>query len=128
MDKRLDDAQSDAEAICASLSTLMMFTLEVDRFAPIWLRLSLADKEVHRATGDRLLAEACAILKLTRESMDRTLQEFRDWFNEKDGCSESMVHLSEPVFKIMEMRRRGVSVANAEYSDFAAKAPSADAG
>ena len=118
MDKRLDDAQSDADAILSSLSALAIFTAQADRFAVSWVRLARADDAETKASGERLLAGTNAILKQTREAMDRTIQDFGDWFNGQDGTSEVMVRIGDPIYRIMEMRRLGISVANAEHSDF----------
>jgi len=109
MDADLDNASSDAEAILACLSSLAIFTLHANRMAQSYTSLANSKDEEARASGRHLLQQCAEILKETRERMDGLMNDFGDWFNGGDACSETMTTFTATMYDMLHKRRNGDS-------------------
>ena len=110
MDPTYDAASSDATAICATLGTLAIMCMNAKDLAGSAAMLTRSKDVPTQESGRRLLDAAAHALKEARERIDTLMQEFGDYFNDGDACSETMTKLTEPVYEVLGKRKEGVSL------------------
>lgn len=110
MDKVFEQAQSDAEAICACVGVLTIYAVHAERLARSGTSLMTAKDVDAVEMGRQMRDGAAAELRTAVAELDKLMQRFGDYFNNGDSCSATMVSLTTPVYAILRKRKEGVSL------------------